>query len=116
MFNGRPQRRHRRPHKRTSSPSWDVPVYQVIRQVNHEALTWQIRQALNDLTPDAWETLRADPEMENDAAIELHMSIYDRITHPFRDDIEFDCPLDWAFDAELRRQLSALLNTEAIAA
>jgi hypothetical protein len=108
----------RRPHRRRKQtpPSWDAPVYKVIRQVNHDALRWQIAQALNELTPSDWEAIRSDHEMESDAVIELYMQIYDRLTHPFRADIEFDCPLDQAFDAELRRQIAALLSAEVIAA
>jgi hypothetical protein len=115
VLNVATQRRPRRPRRRTQ-PSWEAPVYRVIRQVNHEALRWQIAQALSELAPSDWEAIRADHEMESDAVIELYMQIYDRLTHPFRADIEFDCPLDQAFDAELRRQIAVLLSAEVIAA
>lgn len=117
MFNGRPQRRPRRPHKRTQSPSWDTPVYRVVHMVNHEALRWQIAQSLADLAPYELNILKADPQMLSDPAIDIYIDkIYGRMNHPLPNNIEVNCPFDRAFDAELRRQVAALVNAGAIAA
>jgi hypothetical protein len=89
-------------------PNWATPAFEVIHRINHEALQWQISEALKELSDEDWAILRSDPTLETDLSLDvIFFKVYDRILPPDVQGCVFE--FDRAVDAEVNRQLAPLL-------
>jgi hypothetical protein len=106
--------------KIVTAPSWDTPAFRVVREVNHEALRWQIAQCLSELSPPELKTILDDPNIEDDRTWDIVFAkIGDRIEahNVGESDRGIDTEFDQAFDVELHRQIAELVSSPgAIAA